>query len=189
MHSDFLVLMLGHLRLVGLEAGVHLMAHAAVVLAHGDEESFELRALVQDFKAHSANDHLGFLACLGAESFVGDGHKFLGVHIPDHGDRGVLGRLVAVVVTLPVVALAADKGLGVDVAAQVDRHPGGEVFDQEGEVEPTNRGVPGFQDLMLPGLGGRVLRGEADGGQGALLNSEPVRLGWVLDQFDVHVSS
>lgn len=157
MHSDFLVLMLGHLRLVGLEAGVHFVAFTAVVLAHGDEESFELRALVQDFKAHGANDHLGFLACLGAEALVCDGHKFFGVHIPDHGDRGVLGGLVAVVVALAVVSLTSDKGLGVDMAAQMDRHPGGEVFDQEGEVEPADWGVAGFQDLVLPIPGGCVL--------------------------------
>lgn len=129
MHSDFLVPMLGHLRLIGLEARVHFVAFAAVVLAHGDEESFELRALVQDFKAHGANDHLGLLACLGAEPLVCDGHEFFSVHVPDHGDRGVLGGLVAVVVALSVIALTADKGLGVDVTAQVNRHPGWEVFD------------------------------------------------------------
>ena len=93
------------------------MAHAATVFAERDQQAVELRRGLLCQLAHGLDDLPGLLAGLEAQALVGYHHQFFGIHVVDHAHRRALRGIVAVVFVLPVVALAADIRLSVDVAA------------------------------------------------------------------------
>lgn len=99
------------------------MAHASVILAHGDEQAMEFRGCGLGKSAHILNELAGFRAGLLAKSLVGDGHELFGVDVVDHADWGVLRSFAAVIVGLPVVALGGDIGLCMDMPCKMDAHP------------------------------------------------------------------
>ena len=50
------------------------MAHAAVMLTGGNEQSGKFREAFQNEIAHGGDDRTGLRACLETETFVCDGH-------------------------------------------------------------------------------------------------------------------
>lgn len=90
--------------------------------------------------AHGLDDLPGLLAGLEAKALVGYHHQFFGVHVVDHADWRTLRGIVAVVFVLAVIALALNLGLGVDMAAEMDRYPCWTI-DPERVAEITNRAV------------------------------------------------
>ena len=67
--------------------------------------------------AHGLDDLPGLLAGLETKALVGYHLEFFGVHVVDHADRRALRGIVAVVFVLPVIALALDVWLSVNMAA------------------------------------------------------------------------
>lgn len=93
------------------------MAHAPMMLAHGNKEAVELRGCGLGKGAHITDELAGFRAGLLAESLVCDGHEFFGVDVVYHADRRVLRSLIPIIVVLAVVALGFDVRVSMNVAA------------------------------------------------------------------------
>jgi hypothetical protein len=80
------------------------------------KQPLELRQFVDYKAAHHFHSLARLLCRQPAKPLFCNGHQLFGIHVPDHVYRRVLPRCVPIVFVLPVVALAADKRLCVDVA-------------------------------------------------------------------------
>lgn len=117
------------------------MAHAPVMLAHGDKEPVELRGCGLGKGTHILDKLAGFGAGLVAEALVGDDLEFFGINIKYHADRRVLRGGVAVIVALAVIALRLNIGMRMNVAAEMDADPRRALY-VKAVAQIANRGVP-----------------------------------------------
>ena len=93
------------------------MAHAPVIVAHGDKEAVEFGRKLFGEGAHILNKLLGFRAGLIAKPLVCNGHELFGVDIVYQANGRVLRGLAAVVIALAVVALRQYIWMRMNVAA------------------------------------------------------------------------
>ena len=99
------------------------MAHTAMVFTHGNEKAFQFWSHPGGQVAHRFYNGSSLRRCKLTKTLVGDFHQFLCAHVPNHGNHGVLRGAVSVVLILPVVPLAADVRLGMDVPTEMDGDP------------------------------------------------------------------
>lgn len=122
---------------------------------------------------------------LNTGTLAHDGHKLLGVHIPNHIYRSVLRCTAAVVLALSVIALALHKRLCVDVTTQMNAVAVRDACEPERKLQGAYRAVPCLKYLMLPRQVGRCLGILAYGDKCALLAEQPVLVSGVLNHLDV----
>ena len=103
-------------------------------------------------------------------------------------DGRVLRRLGAVVVALPVVALALHEvGDADEMAHEVHRNVVGDLH-LDAEIQRADGAVLGQQEFVLPLVGGQFGAGLADGVERAELGEHPVLFGGEFHQFDGEVA-
>lgn len=153
------------------------MAHAPMMLAHGNKEAVELRGCGLGKGAHITDELAGFRAGLVAESLIGDGHEFFGVDVIYHADRRVLRSLIPIIVVLTVIALGGDIGLRMNVSCKVNADPRRTLY-VEAVAQVADRRVTGFKYAVLPARVGWGDGALTDGYEGAALTFEPVAVCW-----------
>lgn len=153
------------------------MAHAPVIVAHGDKEAVEFGRKLFGEGTHILNKLLGFGAGLIAKPLVCNGHEFFSVDVVYHADRRVLWSLIPIIVVLTVIALGGDIGLRMNVSCKVNTDPRRTLY-VKAIAQVADRRVTGFKYAVLParvGWGDGVL---ADGDESATLAFEPVAICW-----------
>lgn len=137
------------------------MAYPAVILAHRHEVPRQFGHFILCRQAHHFHDFAGFRACLCTQSLIRYSHEFFGITVQNHVHRGISRSCVTVHLVLSVIPETGNKRDSVNVPGKMGGDIGGDVLDQEREVQYPNRTVPSIEQVAYK-LGHRQFLGFFD---------------------------